>query len=193
MELVPIGSFLFQRGRCRYCGGPIGLCHLGIELAALALALSAAYVEKGQAVLWADCVLGWTLLTLGWIDWTHLRLPDVLTLPLLLEGLAVTAVLEPNEVTDHAVAAALGYAALWLIALAYKALRSRDGLGEGDAKMLAAAGAWVGLEGLGPVILVAACVGFAVAAIRRGRLTQHSVIPFGTCLALGTWLMRLLR
>ena len=193
MELVPIGSFLFQRGRCRYCGGPIALFHLGIELAALAVALSAVYVKKGQAALWADCVLGWTLLTLGWIDWTHLRLPDVLTLPLLLTGLAVTAMLEPDAVTDHAVAAAIGYAALWLIALAYKALRGRDGLGEGDAKMLAAAGAWVGIEGLGPVILVAACAGFVIAAICEGRLTRHSVIPFGTCLALGTWLMRLLR
>ncbi len=192
-ELVPIGSFLWQLGRCRHCGGRISATHLWIELAALAVAVSAAAFDNEQAALWADCTLGWALLTLGWIDWTHLRLPDVLTLPLLLAGLAVTAALEPEATTDHAAAAALGYAALRLIALGYKAWRGREGLGGGDAKMLAAIGAWVGVAGLGPAILIAALAGFAVAGLRGGRLTGQSVIPFGTCLALGAWLMRLLR
>ena len=142
--------------------------------------------------MWADCVLGWTLLALAWIDWTYLRLPDVLTLPLLLAGLAVTAFHDPDSVTDHAAAAALGYAALRVIALSYKALRGRDGLGGGDAKMLAAIGAWVGVEGLGPTVLMAALAGFAVAALRGGKLTAQSVVPFGTCLAVGAWLTHLL-
>ena len=56
--------------------------------------------------------------------------------------------------------------------------------------MLAAAGAWVGMAGLGPTILVAALAGIAVTAL-RGGMRATTVVPFGTFLALGTWLIRL--
>ena len=190
-ELLPVASFLWQRGRCRHCGGRIAPAHLAIELAAVAVALSAVTFDRDAADLWADCVLGWVLLALAWIDWTDLRLPDGLTLPLVLAGLAATVLLDPAAITDHAVAAALGYAALRLLALAYRAWRGRDGLGAGDAKLLAAAGAWVGVAGLGPTVLLAALAGFGVAVIRGGGLRATTVIPFGTCLALGCWIVRL--
>ncbi len=193
LELVPIGSFLWQRGRCRHCGGRIAPAHLWIELAALGVAISAAVVADAPAPLWADCGLGWMLLALGWIDWTHFRLPDVLTLPLLLAGLAATVTFEPDAATDHAAAAVLGYAAFRIVALTYKVLRKRDGLGGGDAKLLAAIGAWVGVGGLGPTVLVAALVGLAVGALRGGKLTAQSIIPFGPCLAIAAWLVRLVQ
>ena len=190
-DLVPILSFLWLHGRCRHCAARIAPVHLGLELAAIAVAASAAWGEPDPATLWADCVLGWTLLALACIDWTYLRLPDVLTLPLLLAGLAATAALEPAAAPDHAAAAALGYIALRLLAKGYRLWRGRDGLGGGDAKMLAASGAWVGLAGLGPVILVAALAGIALAMLRGGPLRGTTVVPFGTVLALGTWLIRL--
>ena len=191
-ELIPIASFLWQRGRCRGCGTRIAPAHLWIELAATAIAASAALVEPDPTTLAADCVLGWGLLALAWIDWTHLRLPDILTLPLLLAGLGATAWLDPASATDHALAAALGYAFLRLLAIGYRALRGREGLGGGDAKMLAAAGAWLGLAGLGPTLLVAGLTGFAVALLRGGGLRATTIIPFGTCLACGAWTCRLM-
>ena len=66
------------RGRCRTCRAPIGGQHLAIELAALGVALSALTAGTEPVRLWIDCGLGWTLLTLAWIDWRHLRLPDTL-------------------------------------------------------------------------------------------------------------------
>lgn len=191
VDLVPILSFLWLRGRCRRCRSRISPIHLGLELAAIAVAASAVLVEPDPAIVLVDCVLGWTLLALACIDWTHLRLPDVLTLPLLLAGLAATATLDPDLALDHAAAAAVGYLALRLLAWAYRALRGREGLGGGDAKMLAAAGAWVGVEGLGPTILIAALMGIAVTALQGQRLRSNTVVPFGTFLALGTWLTRL--
>jgi leader peptidase (prepilin peptidase)/N-methyltransferase len=190
-DLVPIASFLLLRGRCRQCRAPIAPAHVAIELAAVAIAAWAASVDADPAWLWADCTLGWTLLALGWIDWTHLRLPDVLTLPLLLAGLAATLWLDPAAVADHALAAAIGYGAFRLTALAYRAVRRRDGLGEGDAKLLGAAGAWVGLAGLSPVVLVAALTGLAIALLRSRRLRASTKVPFGTALAVGIWLVRL--
>ena len=61
--------------------------------------------------IWLDCVLGWSLLALAWIDWDHMLLPDVLTLPLILAGLGATLLLDPAATTDHAAAAAAGYLA----------------------------------------------------------------------------------
>ena len=84
-DLIPILSYLAARGRCRHCGTPIGRFHLWIELAALLVAVWAATLDEGLR-LWADCVLGWTLLAAAWIDARHMILPDVLTLPLVLAG-----------------------------------------------------------------------------------------------------------
>ncbi len=193
LELVPIASYLALRGRCAGCGGAIAAEHLHIELAATALAASAAASGSDARLLWTSCGFGWALLALSWIDWRHLRLPDGLTLPLLLAGLAATAWLDPDEITSHALAAAIGYAALRLLAAGYRSIRGRSGLGEGDAKLLAAIGAWQGLPGLSQALLGGALLGLGYgltrAWLRRGRLSD--AIPFGPFLAAAAWATQL--
>jgi leader peptidase (prepilin peptidase) / N-methyltransferase len=195
-DLIPIASYLAMRGRCRHCGAPIGRFHLIVELAALAVALWALTVDANNADgglrLWADCVLGWTLLALAWIDARHMILPDVLTLPLVLAGLGFAWFLEPERIVDHAAGAAIGWLLFWAVSRLYRLLRGRDGLGEGDAKLLAASGAWVSWSGLGPVMLVAALTGLGVALVgwlRGGKTTAATAIPFGPPLAFATWLV----
>jgi leader peptidase (prepilin peptidase)/N-methyltransferase len=142
--------------------------------------------------VWAGCGLGWTLLALAWIDSAELLLPDVLTLPLLLAGLALTWAWDPDALTDHCLATVLGYLSFQGLAAAYRRLRSRDGLGGGDAKLIAAAGAWCGLAALSWVILVSALLGLLAAlglAIGRGNITSRTQIPFGPCIALAFWLV----
>jgi leader peptidase (prepilin peptidase)/N-methyltransferase len=193
-DMIPIVSFLALRGRCRSCGTPIGRLHLWIELAALAVAASAAIRAPGPGALWADCVLGWGLLALAWIDARTQLLPDALTLPLLLAGLAATYWLDPAALGNHALAALLGYGAFALIALVYRLLRGRDGLGGGDAKLLAVAGAWLGVAPLPWVVLVAALLGLAGAAVLAARgqvMRATTALPFGPFLALAIWIMRL--
>ena len=76
------------------------------------------------------------------------------------------------------------------IAFGYRRLRGRDGLGEGDPKLLAAIGAWVGVAGLASVLLGAALAGLAWALVLRGRgqvLTATTALPFGPFLALACW------
>jgi leader peptidase (prepilin peptidase)/N-methyltransferase len=139
-------------------------------------------------------LLGWTLLGLAWIDWQHMRLPDVLTLPLLLAGLFATALIEPGELTSHALGAALGWAGLRALAATYRGLRGFSGIGAGDAKLLAAGGAWLGWEALPTVLLLAALSGlsFAIVLRLRGRtIGWTSRIAFGPWLALAIWLTRL--
>jgi leader peptidase (prepilin peptidase) / N-methyltransferase len=180
------------RGRCRHCTTSIDPIHLLVELAAVAVVLGVAIVESDPDRLWIGCVLGWALMALAWIDWQSMWLPDVLTLPLLLAGLAVTLLLRPTEVPAHAAAAALAYLSLQGLAAAYRRLRGRDGLGEGDSKLLAAAGAWLGLTALPWVLLLAACSGLlaAVAWMAAGRrIDRSTALPFGPWLALAIWLL----
>ncbi len=150
--------------------------------------------QAGAAGLWADCALGWTLLALAWIDARHFLLPDVLTLPLLLAGLAACQVLQPWALQDHLLGAVLGYAVLRAVALAYRALRGRDGVGAGDAKLLAACGAWLGWAALPQVLLLAALLGLGAAGVMRlrGRVVERTtMLPFGPFLAAACWAVRL--
>ena len=188
-DLVPVVSYVLHRGHCRICGRAIEPFHLIIELAALVVAAWAAWADPDG--VWANCVLGWGLLALAWIDWKHLRLPDVLTLPLIPTGLAVAWWADPEVAADHAAAAALGYLLFRGIAWAYMRLRNRDGLGQGDAKLLAVAGAWVGMAGLPPVLLGGALVGIGLALLQSRPTSQGTRVPFGPALALAAWVVRL--
>jgi leader peptidase (prepilin peptidase)/N-methyltransferase len=190
-DLVPLLSFLVLRGRCRHCRQQIPLSHLLVELAAVLVAVIAVLTEPDADRIWLDCGLGWTLLTLGWIDATEWLLPDLLTLPLLLAGLMVTYGLDPEALVDHALAAALAWLAFQGLALAYRRLRQLDGLGGGDAKLIAAAGAWCGVGLLPYIVLGSAGVGLLLAAglaVAGRTVTARTAIPFGPCIALVFWL-----
>lgn len=190
-DLVPILSWLWLRGRCRYCGGAIGWLAPAMEIAAIVIAVWAATVTSGW-VLAATCGLGWTLLALSVIDWRAFLLPDSLTVPLAGAGLLVTYGVARDLLLDHVLAAGAGLLGTIALAFAYRHLRGREGLGLGDAKLLAALGAWLGLEGLPAVLLYGALLGLAyvLATALRGRPTAlDDKIPLGTFLAAGGWLV----
>jgi leader peptidase (prepilin peptidase) / N-methyltransferase len=89
------------------------------------------------------------------------------------------------------VAAVLGYLAFAAIGLAYRRLRGREGLGGGDARLIAAAGAWCGLEALPWIVVASATLGLLAAlglALTGRKVTSRTWIPFGTCIALVFWL-----
>jgi len=94
------------------------------------------------------------------------------------------------------VAAAVGFLSMALVAKIYRTIRGIEGLGLGDAKLLAAAGAWVGLAALPTVVLLAAAGALLITAISR-RLsrprdpTGSTPVPFGPYLAGGTWIVAL--
>lgn len=193
-ELIPIASWLWRRGRCRHCGSAIAVDNLMLEVAALVLALWAGWVMDGW-LIWATCGLGWCLLACAAIDIRHMVLPDGLTLPLLLAGLAVAGTLTPENLTGHALGAIAGFIVFAGIGWAFRRLSGRDGLGLGDAKLVAALGAWVGWAGLASVVLFAAIAAIAVTLALR-RLASGGAgggggepIAFGPYLALAGWLV----
>ena len=126
------------------------------------------------------------------IDLRSGRLPDLLTIPLLLAGLAASALLRLDDLPMRILAAMVGFAALYAAGEVYRRLRDRPGIGLGDAKLLAASGAWLGLGGLPSVVLIACAGGLLGALIlaAMGRSVGLATrIPFGPFLAFGTWVV----
>ena len=190
-DLVPVLSFLWLRARCRTCTARIDPFHLWIELAAVVVVIWAILSGRTETLA-ADCLLGWTLLALAWIDWETLLLPDALTLPLLLAGLGAAWWFDPDSLTDHAAAAAAGWAVFGGLAFLWRRLRGVEAMGAGDAKLLAAGGAWLSWQSLPWVVVLAAMLGIAAAMIRYGkRLEAGQQLAFGPWLALSIWLLRL--
>ncbi len=130
--------------------------------------------------------LAGVLLLASVIDARRLLLPDLITLPLLASGLAL-ALLEPPGLPERLLGAAAGFLAFAGIGLLYRRWRGRDGLGLGDAKLLAAAGAWVGWTALPSVVLLAAVGGLVWSFATRQAADRP--LPFGPFLAVGFWIV----
>jgi leader peptidase (prepilin peptidase)/N-methyltransferase len=190
-ELVPLVSWLASRGRCRRCAQPIGYSYLVIELAAIVVAASAVTVFSGW-VLWVSCLLGWTLIALAMIDYKYYLLPDFLTLPLVPLGLVATWLNDRVDLIDHIAGIVAGFGFVVVLRAVYRRLRRRDGIGLGDAKLLAASGAFVSWQALPSVVLIASltALGIVLARTFRGtNLTLADRVPFGAFLCLATWIV----
>ncbi|MBI3514393.1 MAG: prepilin peptidase [Proteobacteria bacterium] len=166
---------------------------------ALAIGVSAAAAFDGTRA-WVAALLGWTLLALARIDLSHGLLPDRLTAPLALGGLAA-AWLEAWEpvgpaLGEAAVGMVAGFGSLAAIATLYRRWRGRDGMGLGDAKLLGAAGAWIGAAAL-PLTVCLAASGALIAVLAArlfgGRLERDGAVPFGPFVALAVWIVFLTR
>lgn len=140
----------------------------------------------------ASLVLALTLAALSAIDLYEQRLPDLLTLPLAALGLLVSAWSGMEPAWWPTASALLGFTLLAVLAHAYRRIRGRHGLGLGDAKLMGAAGAWLGAQAIPTVLLwaTAAAIVCVVAAALRGRaITGASRLPFGPFLAFAIWVV----
>ena len=194
LELVPLLSYLRQRGRCAACGAPIDRMHPAMELSCAVAGGAAMAVAPG----WAGgtgALFGWLLITLAVLDLRYFWLPDRLTLLLAATGL-LSGLADPSiTYADRMIGGLAGFAGLWAIAWIYRKARGREGLGGGDPKLFGAIGLWLGWQVLPFVLLGASGVGLMVVLILmlRGRaVTATMRVPFGTLLAtaaFSAWLL----
>ncbi len=182
-DLIPLVSAMMQRGRCRSCGAAIDPLHGRVEAGCAVIgALALGAMPNLGGIGWA--VFGWLLLTLAVLDWRHFWLPDALTLPLAFLGFTIGLWATDVTLVDRAIGAAAGYGALLAIALGYRAVRGRDGLGLGDAKLLGALGAWLGWQALPFILLIASVTGLLVMLVTGRAKEAGARVPLGTFLAL---------
>ena len=187
-ELIPLISYVFQRGRCHACGNAIHLAHPATEVAGLAIGVAAGLVAPGWEGV-AGAVFGWLLLALAALDLAAFWLPNVLTAALALAGVVDGIFFAPGWI-DRILGVLIGFGLLYLVAFTYRHVRGREGLGGGDPKLFGAIGLWLGASMLAPVLLGASVTGLAVAAAMKlsGReIGMTSRLPLGTLLAIAAF------
>jgi leader peptidase (prepilin peptidase)/N-methyltransferase len=190
-ELVPVLSYVLLRGRCRTCGNPIGPRYPAIELTAAMLGGLAFAVAGGTGAAFG-ALFGWMLLALAILDAERFWLPDRLTAPLAALGLAGGALGLTPPLGDRVIGAAIGFGGLSLIAIAYRRVRGREGLGGGDPKLLGAIGAGLGWQPLPFVLLLAALLGLGFAlvqTIRGDQVNATTRVPLGALMAVAAWVL----
>jgi leader peptidase (prepilin peptidase)/N-methyltransferase len=219
-ENIPVLSWLALRARCRNCRKPISWRYPMVEIALGALwaffvwssmpavpdsGIPVTVVVFALATGIAQMILSWILLALAVLDAEHFWLPNALTIPGILLGFALTAAREhfgyhfdtPPRTLRALVGSILaaGAAALLILLIRwlYQLIRHREGIGLGDAKLIALLAAWLGLPGallafaLGTILgSLAAIVLLAVPAARRNSDSWAATkLPFGTFLCVG--------
>jgi prepilin signal peptidase PulO-like enzyme (type II secretory pathway) len=181
-ELVPVLSWLVQRGRCRGCGGRISWRYPAIELASGALAAAAVLTFGPTLRGLAAMILVLTLVPVVVIDLEHRLIPDVFVLPAAAAALAL-AIAESPDRWWVPVVGALG-ASLFLLILS---LVYPGGMGLGDVKLALLLGAVLGVSVV-PALAVAFFAGAllgAVLLVRMGARARKMAVPFGPFLAAG--------
>jgi len=209
-QLIPVFSFLRLRARCQFCQAPIPKRYLWVELSCAAwwcwcawrfsepLGLwslspmlspgqSSFFLQMCACALWS--LMGSVLIALAFIDAEHQLLPDALTQPLLWVGLMASASgLLAIELHTSLWGAVVGYGSFALIAWVYQILTRQEGLGQGDFKLFAALGAWLGPLSLIPIVFMASCAGLALGlwrVQRLGKVELQRPMPFGPFLVMG--------
>ncbi|MBL4617456.1 MAG: prepilin peptidase [Robiginitomaculum sp.] len=196
-DLIPIASFLVLGGKCRFCSTAIGINHLLAEIFATLIAVFAVWVFSGSLVL-VSVFLGWVLLFGALVDLRTRLLPDEMNFILIITGLLVSFWQGGGQGLLYAILATIiGYGVFFIIAKLYLRLRGREGLGLGDAKLLAAGGAWLGPLALNWIILlgcVIALLGIITTSIySRKRAKADAMISFGPALAMAIYLLWLIK
>lgn len=196
---IPVLSWLALKGRCRYCGQPIPVRYLVVEVATGALFAGVAWSWGLDPLLPALLVLAWALVVATAIDLEFRIIPNRLTyrLPLVLLPLVVAAAASDGAWTDLRLAGITAVAlpaVMLLLSEAFRLLRGQAGIGMGDIKLAASLGLVVGY--LGPLEIVVFAYGSVISAVviavgllLAGRARLASRIPFGPYLAVGTLLV----
>lgn len=184
---IPILSYLWLKGRCRNCRTPISWRYPMVELLT-GIGAASIFLKFGLTpatliyFIFMAC-----LIVITFIDLDHRIIPDIITLPgiplFFMMALAVPHV----TLKDSLIGVVLGGGSLWAVAVGYKWLTGKDGMGGGDIKLLAMMGALIGWQGVLFTIFISSAVGsltgLLVMLIQKGNLKL--AIPFGPFLAIG--------
>lgn len=190
-ENIPLLSWLVQGGKCRHCGAGISLQYPLVELLTMLLTLACVWRFGFGWQGFGAMLFTWFLVAASGIDVRTQLLPDSLTLPLMWLGFIAAherLFVEPKTALAGAM---IGYGSLWLVWWLFKQLTGKEGMGHGDFKLLAAIGAWCGLKGILPTILLSSLVGAIVGSIwlaAKGR-DKATPLPFGPYLAIAGWIV----
>ena len=184
---IPIVSYLMLGGKCGSCKTPISIRYPLIELLTGILFGVVAWQYGWTMAAFGGLILTAILIALTFIDADTQYLPDSLTLPLIWLGLLFNLSGTFVPLKSAVLGAVFGYMSLWLLCFIYKLLTGKIGMGNGDFKLLAALGAWLGAGILPVLVFIAALIGLIGAII--GRVAKGQYFAFGPSLAIAGWII----
>ena len=189
-ENIPVFSWVIQGGKCRGCKTSISAQYPFVELLTGLLFLACVWRFGFGWKGFGAILLTSYLVALSGIDLRTRLLPDQLTLPLLWLGLVASVENLFVGQKSALLGAMAGYLSLWSVYWVFKQLTGKEGMGHGDFKLLAALGAWTGLAGVLPTVLISSLVGAVIGSVwlmAKGK-DKATPIPFGPYLAIAGWI-----
>ena len=189
---IPFLSFIFLKGKCRRCGNKISSQYFLVEFVS-AISFVIVYHLYGITITTLLLIiLSVFFIIIFFIDLKHFIIPNELTFPLMLIGFVKS--FEPNlnqtifpNYINSLIGGVFGYLIIWLIILFYKKVRNKDGMGLGDAKLMAVVGFWFGWTSIPFTIFISSFVAlfFAIPSLIKKNKNMTTQIPFGPYIIIG--------
>ena len=183
---LPLISFLFLSGKCRKCKKVIPLRYLIVELiTGISFLLIYLNFENLYTITFLS-ILSLILIMIFFIDLENFIIPD--SLNFIIMGLALLKNFLPNfdtslihEINQSIIGGMVGYLSIWLIIYLYKTFKKIDGMGFGDAKLMAGIGLLFGWQSIPFILFVSSILGliFVVPSLIKKQKTMRTEIPFG--------------
>lgn len=189
-DLVPLFSWVFLRGKCRYCHTKIGSSYFLIESFALIIFLLSFYVlHLGYIAIFVS-LIATTLLVMALIDLKYYILPDELQILLLVLFFVLCFFIDTplDFILDGFLGLLSGAGILLLVRIVYLYWRGIEGIGIGDIKLVGIAGLYIGVQGIPFMLLIGSlstlCIAIPYMLINKKK-DMKLMLPFGPGLALG--------
>ena len=184
-DLIPIFSFIYLKGKCRYCKKPIGSRYLLVEIIATLIFIMTFHFSTGSVEWFKLSFYLMVLLCCFFIDIETYLLPFRLTLPLIIIGLGFAYF---NHVFySHLFAACTGFLLLWVIRFIASMIYKREAMGFGDLVLLAGMGSFWGLSTVVATFFLSSFIGgfFGLLLILLRKYKATDTIAFGPFLIVG--------
>jgi leader peptidase (prepilin peptidase)/N-methyltransferase len=189
---IPILSFIFLKGKCRCGKSKINLQYFLVELVS-AISFVLIYYFYGVSITTLLLIiLTIFFIIIFFIDLKHYIIPNELTFPLMLIGFIksfdpnLNQSLFPNYI-NSLIGGFFGYSIIWSIIFFYKTLRKKEGMGLGDAKLIAVVGFWFGWFSIPFTIFISSMVAliFSIPSLINKTKDMSTQIPFGPFIIIG--------
>jgi len=183
---LPLVSFLILNMKCRNCNKKISYRYFIVELLTGITFLIIFLSFNSLATLIFLCILSLILIMIFFIDLENFIIPDVLNFSIMF--LALLKNFLPNlntsfvqEINQSIIGGIVGYLSIWIIIFLYKTIKKIDGMGLGDAKLIAGIGLLFGWQSIPFVLFISSVLGliFVIPSLLNKKKNMRSEIPFG--------------
>ena len=189
---IPFFSYLFLKGKCRQCTKPISFQYLIVELLSAISFVVIFHLYGISITTLLLLILSIFFIIIFFIDLKHFIIPNVLTFPLMAIGFLksfdpnLNQTIFPNYI-NSLIGGLFGYSIIWLIIFFYKNIRKKEGMGLGDAKLMAVIGFWFGWVSIPFTIFISSVLALiiVVPSLINQSKKMSSEIPFGPYIIIG--------